>query len=255
MSTSVSLTARGLVVAVLTLAASADCVGAQSRPAAKCTGQNDCGTGDYLCTAIDEGALHGPITFDDRGRSIRSDGRPYHEAKDANVRETATHGAVLLKLEPDSSPNPRFYTVDLNHPVPGSGSKPLGVIQERGSDGQAWIAAQWETIDRVMKMPRAMTIGSTVKSKALIVTLHIDGRPYTLQAGPLPDFHCFSGPNKIHGRGTSEATIHRQSADTWIVDLPEGSIARLFDISGTAAEAVDLGLYYVSIRYTLVVDP
>jgi hypothetical protein len=230
---------------------------AQRTPAAMCTGQDDCSAGVFVCKAPgDSGALHGRITLDDRGHSIRSDGKgAYAEAAGSNVLETATHGAVVLKLAPDTAPVVRSYFVDLDHPVPGGHGQRRGIIKETGKDGQAWIAAQWRADSaHVMTVPRQMTIGSTVKASAITVTVHVGGSPFTLQLGPLPDFHCFTGTNRIHGRHTSTGTITRTARDTWIVDVPRGSAARLFDIRNGAANAVDLGLYYVSMHLTLVTD-
>jgi hypothetical protein len=53
----------------------------------------------------------------------------------------------------------------------------------------------------------------------------------------------------MNGDGTTRATIHRVTATEWVVDLPPGSVGRLFDIHLSASNAINKGLYYVSLHY------
>jgi hypothetical protein len=37
----------------------------------------------------------------------------------------------------------------------------------------------------------------------------------------------------------------------WVMDLPAGSVGRLFDLSSTTQYAVDKGLYYLRLHYEI----
>jgi tetratricopeptide (TPR) repeat protein len=86
------------------------------------------------------------------------------------------------------------------------------------------------------------------------VSFHLDGRFHLLQIGPQPFGHCH-GATRVHGSGTSSGTIYRASETKWVIDLPAGSVARLFDLSHTTLNAVDKGLYYVRLHYEIHAVP
>lgn len=83
------------------------------------------------------------------------------------------------------------------------------------------------------------------------VTLHLDGRFHILQMGPQAYGHCHSAPTAVFGTGTTAGTIYRASMTKWAVDLPQGSIGRLFDLYNTDQYAVDKGLYYTQVHYEI----
>jgi hypothetical protein len=47
---------------------------------------------------------------------------------------------------------------------------------------------------------------------------------------------------------TVSAPIKRASATKWVIDLPAGSVGRLFDLYNTDQFAVDKGLYYTQLH-------
>jgi hypothetical protein len=95
-------------------------------------------------------------------------------------------------------------------------------------------------------------IHTTVFAEQLDISVHINGLQYFLQMGPQPVGHCYFEKNAIFGTGTTRATITRESDTRWVVDLPEGSIGRLFENSrGDDSHALNKGLYYVSLRYVI----
>ncbi len=94
-------------------------------------------------------------------------------------------------------------------------------------------------------------IGTTVKTPQLDVGFRINGRAHVLQMGPQPFGHCYSDGTAIHGNGTTQGTIWREAEDKWIVDLPAGSIGRLFDNHLGDPNAVNLGLYFVSLHFVV----
>jgi hypothetical protein len=70
--------------------------------------------------------------------------------------------------------------------------------------------------------------------------------------GPQPNGHCHnSGTTLVNGTGTSAGTIYRASATKWAIDLPAGSVGRLFDLYNTTEYASDKGLYYTQLHYEI----
>jgi len=151
--------------------------------------------------------------------------------------------------------------VDLNHPVPGGGGVLRGVIVEDGvwhgnilpgSQLFSEIVAQWFTDpDFTQHSLLDIPVGTTVNAEQIDLDFHIQGVHHVLQMGPQPVGHCFSDGTAIHGRGTSRGTITRTTVGRWVVDLPNGSIGRLFDDHIADKFAVDRGLYFVSLHFVL----
>jgi hypothetical protein len=94
-------------------------------------------------------------------------------------------------------------------------------------------------------------VGQTVIANQIDVGFHINGRYHVLQMGPQPYGHCHAGTTLVHGTGTSSGTIYRASATKWMIDLPAGSVGRLFDLYNTTYYAVDKGTYYTQLRYEI----
>ena len=78
----------------------------------------------------------------------------------------------------------------------------------------------------------------------------LNGRLYLLQMGPQPNGHCHDS-TFMHGAGTSSATIYRASETKWVVDLPAGSVGRLFELDSSTEHAVDKGLYHIRLHYEI----
>jgi len=96
-----------------------------------------------------------------------------------------------------------------------------------------------------------IAVGAKVDAAQTDVAFYVNGVHHVLQMGPQPFNHCFSDPPAIHGEGTSKGTILRADSTRWIVDLPPGSLGRLFDLSRGASRAVDKGLYNVSMHFVI----
>ena len=69
-----------------------------------------------------------------------------------------------------------------------------------------------------------------------------------LQFGPQPYGHCYASGTAVYGDGTSVATVSHPDSTRWIFALPPGSKGRLFRNQNGDATAVNLGLYYLSVR-------
>jgi hypothetical protein len=95
-------------------------------------------------------------------------------------------------------------------------------------------------------------VGQTVTAAQMNVTFHINGRTHLLQMGPQPNGHCHNGGTTlVNGTGTSSGTIYRASPTKWVMNLPAGSVGRLFDVENTPEHAVDKGLYHVRLHYEI----
>jgi hypothetical protein len=203
----------------------------------------------------------GPTIVADFSDGVSSDGRgPYVRGQDGVIDSRAgQEGALTIFDRADSVRNIRSFSVNLNKPVPGGGGVPLGIansgnpsgfITQRGMVGDA--------VQNLMDIP----VGQTEKAAMMHIAFHINGRGYLLQMGPQASGHCIGGKNLVHGTGTSRGTITRVSATKWAMDLPEGSIGRLFDMQSPQRQpgerpqsnnehAVDKGLYYVHLHYEI----
>jgi hypothetical protein len=148
---------------------------------------------------------------------------------------------MSLDVVPDSIKNPRHYSINLSHPVPGGRGVPLGVVT---ADGNTNIEIQWRRVGIVRQNLHEIAIGQTVAAGMVDVTFHIGGHFFVLQAGPLAYGQCHAALTRVDGSGTSSGTIHRATA----TDLPAGSVGRLYDLYHTDQYAVDRGLYYTDLH-------
>jgi hypothetical protein len=94
-----------------------------------------------------------------------------------------------------------------------------------------------------------LAVGQTVTAAQINVSFQLNERFYVVQIGPQPLGVCHTDLNSINGNGTSSGTITRVSQTKWVVDLPAGSVGRLFDASYTILHPVDKGLYYLRLHY------
>jgi hypothetical protein len=215
-----------------------------------CSGASDCAAGPVICTGEDSTITVAPTVITDYSSGLSSDGRgPYIEGTDG-VRWSIVNYVAGLTLDQlkKSIKNPRKYTVNLNSPVPGGGGVPLGTITD-GSDIN--LETQWYRVGSARQNLHNIAIGQTVTANQMDVTFHVNGRFHILQMGPQPYGHCHSAPTAVFGTGTSSGTIYRASATKWVIDLPVGSVGRLFDLYNTDQYAVDKGLYYVQVHYEI----
>ncbi len=214
------------------------------RPAAV---RSDCAAGPGICTGEDGTATVGPTVIADHSSGVSSDGRgSYIQGTDA-VAHSVVMWLATLEFEKSSKSvkHPRKFTVNLNNPVPGGGGVPLGTITD-GNDNQ--IETQWYRAGDARQNLHNIAVGQTVTAQQIDVTFHINGRFHILQMGPQPYGHCHSAPTAVFGTGTSSGTIFRASETKWVIDLPAGSVGRLFDLYNTDQYAVDKGLYYTQLH-------
>jgi hypothetical protein len=193
----------------------------------------------------------GTLTFRDSGYAVTSDGGGAYVGGMANVVAVASNAAFLgFRVPPAGDKSPmRRINVDLRHSVPNGGALPLGIISD-----SLWVDmnAQWYTEkDFTQHSLLDMTVGQKVSAEQVNVGFAINGVAHALQMGPQPWGHCYSNGTAIHGDGTTRATITRVDELTWVVDLPPGSIGRLWDVHLHDPHAVDRGLFYVSLHYTV----
>jgi hypothetical protein len=199
-----------------------------------------CDSGHPMCTQSGGGRRGYRLILSDAGYSVRSDG--------GGAYVSGVGQNLMTSSAADNQPGRhRSITIDLNHPVPGDIGVPLGdhVEHERFA-----FEAQWYTgPDFVSHSPLEIPVGQTVNAEQIELNFVLNGERHMLQVGPQPGGHCFSDATTIYGAGTSRGTIHRESEDRWIVDLPSGSIGRLFDRHLGDPHAVNKGLYYVSLHF------
>ena len=215
-----------------------------------CSGVGDCAAGPLVCTGEDNTATIGPTVITDYSSGLSSDGRgPYVQGTD-NVRYSLVAVVTTLHLEKPkgSVKNPRTYKINLDNPVPGGGGVPLGTITDNNDIN---IETQWYTANNARQNLHNIPIGSTVTADQIDVTFHINGRFHILQMGPQAYGHCHAAPTAVFGAGTSSGTIFRATATKWVLDLPAGSIGRLFDLYNTDQYAVDKGLYYTQLHFEI----
>lgn len=215
-----------------------------------CSGASDCAAGPVICTGEDGTATVAPTVITDYTNGLSSDGRgPYIQGTDGVGYSVVLYVATLsFDKSSKSVKSPRKYAVNLNNPVPGGGGAPLGIVTD-GSDNN--IEAQWHRVGDTRQNLHDIAVGQTVTADQIDVTFHVNGRFHILQMGPQPYGHCHSAPTAVFGTGTSSGTIYRASATKWVIDLPAGSVGRLFDLYNTDQYAVDKGLYYTQLHFEI----
>jgi hypothetical protein len=154
---------------------------------------------------------------------------------------------LTLGERKDSTKNPRTLTVNLNNPVPDGGGVPLGVITDRSGN----LVTQWYMVGNALQNLHNIPVGQSVTAGQMNVSFRIKGHAHILQMGPQAAGHCHYRSNLVNGTGTSSGTIYRASRTKWVMDLPAGSVGRLFDINQSFEHAVDKGLYYVHLHYEI----
>ena len=203
----------------------------------------------------------GAFTFNDSGHTIISDGQGPYRSGPANVRGVSGGvGNVLVLFEPSSGPT-RTFTVDLSRPVPGDIGVSLGRISVDAPRGRPFVPANTRyslelgalyVNEDTTEFTGSIPVGATVRGQ-LFINFYVNGLLHVLYAGPekqTPGICGTYGAEALHGEGTTAALISRPSATSWVVSLPPGSVARLFDSSREEKNAVNRGLYYISLRGT-----
>jgi hypothetical protein len=215
-----------------------------------CSGASDCAAGPVICTGEDNTVTIAPTVVADYANGLSSDSRGrYVQGVDGVSYSLVIWNAGLsLDKSTRSVKNPRTYSVNLNNPVPSGGGVALGTITD-GNDIN--LETQWYRVGDARRNLHDIPVGQTVTANQMNVTFHINGRFHILQMGPQAYGHCHSAPTAVFGTGTSTGTIYRASATKWVIDLPQGSVGRLFDLYNTDQYAVDKGLYYTQLHYEI----
>jgi hypothetical protein len=199
------------------------------KPASKCTWENSA-----------EIAANTDVT---PGFALMDDGKgTYSDAVD-HVDTFIKHRLMLRMSDQVFAPRTtaRHLVVDLSHPVPGSGSRSFGVQPTGSLFGSFWYQAPSGMVRSVHGISR----DSTVASDRTDVMLSVSGKKHQLTMGRWSGTFCEAIAG-VGGAGTSTAKITRLGREDYTVDAPNGSIARLWDISGR--KPTDKGLYYFSLH-------
>jgi DinB superfamily len=210
-----------------------------------------CASGRNVCTAGRAGASPGMIAFlDDAPYSVRSDRLGAYRPGDRNVLSVGGDGTANMLLADLFVPavDRRAILIDLNHPIESDGIQ-RGVI--RAENNVNLIAQLAVGGAHALRSIREIPVGGSIPAALIAIELPLDGAVHVLQAGPQPVGHCYTDRTAVDGRGTSVGTISRPDSLTWVVELPPGSVARLFDVSQRYPAAANRGLYGVSLRLTL----
>jgi hypothetical protein len=219
-------------------------------------GATNANSDDPNCQFPDTTKLIEPTVIADLPDGVSSDHRgPYIKGVGGVIDSRVGNEAVLTiyHQKADTITNPRTFSVNLSKPVSRGGGVPLGIVtsDNRWPMHGVGILAQWGNIGDSFQNLNKIDVGQTVKAAQVNVNLNIGGRFHVLQMGPQAHGHCMTRSNLVHGKGTSSGTIHRASQTKWVVDVPAGSIGRLFDVADGNRRAVDKGLYYVHVHYEI----
>jgi hypothetical protein len=220
-----------------------------------CTAASYCAPTPRDCTFPGPDSI-APVVVADFPDGVSSDGRgPYLKGKDGVIDSRAgKEGALTIWVRTDTVRNVRTFTVNLSKPVPGGGGVPLGINTAGNKSG--FVTQRGMVGDTVLNLI-GIAVGRTETAALMSVTFHVNGRRHVLQMGPQANGHCMdagdgmTGRNLVHGTGTSSGTIFRASRTKWVMDLPAGSVGRLFDMQDSWDHAVDKGLYYVHLHYEI----
>ena len=241
--------------------------GRWSRWVASCSGASNCAPNStpatvvrtvpesLLCIDPDTTESRGPTTISDLSDGVSSDGRgPYIQGTEGVIASVVGNEAALtLYQKKESTKDPRKLTMNLNNPVPGGGGVPLGIITDGSGNG---LITQRDLVGNAFQNLHNIPVGQTVTAAQMNGSFHINGHKHTLQMGPQANGHCITSTNLVNGTGTTAGTIYRASKTKWVMELPAGSVGRLFDLSNQGSNqdwkhAVDKGLYYVHLHYEI----
>ena len=192
---------------------------------------------------------------------IRSDGLgPYiHGADSVQVTKGAALGldlggprgegrATTLKF---NRPLRRSLLIDLSRPA--AGGRALGVI--RDNEATVHMAFTHVHEKNMVTVNRLEPNDSLTPVERVEFQFRINGAAHLLQMGEWTQGEFTRFVPRLNGIGTTTASVAHANASTWTVVAPEGSLARLWDLSDPE-HPVDRGLYVVPFRFTWsLVDP
>lgn len=182
------------------------------------------------------------------GRLITDDGRgSYTDARDSSdvyVRAAVNLYVTAPEVKPDAAR--RRMRIDMTQPA-DSAAESLGIIEDAYADFHAWGPSLAR--NGVEPTVQYLRVGSSHKSAFVHVDFTYQGRYYLLLLGrEALGEGCNKPATALFTTGTSTATISRPQHNVYVIEAPEGSIGRLFDITNKIAGAVNKGLYYTSFK-------
>jgi hypothetical protein len=217
-----------------------------------------------MATSSNSPPQHGrTLTLSDSGYTIRGDGQGPYVADSVNVSSLWLGAVAGMELTPARrGQNPRYFVVDLDHPVPGDIGKRLGSVRVDGSlpgrfapsglsagnELNAHANTDWDNQQHsLVEVP----VGGSIAVDQIDLDFYINGVAHVLQMGPQPYDHCHAAGTAIFGDGTTTGTVSHPDANRWIVDLPPGSVGRLFENRHGSPTAINRGLYYISLHLVI----
>lgn len=194
---------------------------------------------------VDRSRRPASFSIDAGSGSLRGDGKgSYEDRRDGQINHQT---AFNLFLGGENSGHPRTLEFDLTQPVAGSGSVSRGLVKDPAARFHIFYLFDQ---NRAIWNLREMLVGPTVLSPRTEMHVALDGKPHILQLGPWGIGDCneaYAEGGRVHGEGTTQVHLTRQSDESYSIVAPPGSIARLWDWS-TPSAPVDRGLYFFHFR-------
>ena len=197
------------------------------------------------------------------GGFLSSDGRGAYVDGTQGSTVNLHNGASLVSNDGAATgKNSRYLTFNLNGPVVGDPlAQALGAIQDRHGEVHVLYTLDPAGTDGLRQMHILQELpddGVFYTSERTDLFVHINGVRHLLMFGgdTWPINVCYPANGLVFDApGTTKLQIARlPGSDTYLLQAPAGSIARLFDYSNTFAP-LDKGLYRFSFLVTFSPKP
>lgn len=211
------------------------------------------------------GAFRNPVvaqfTIEGGASSLRSDGQgPYVHRRESVIAligdaaslwtwRGSTTGDNHARADVQGTfPKRRYLTLDLSHPVSGSGAISLGIVSDSISSIHMFFREDTalHQIIGIWKAP----LQANLQDDRVEFWVRTGGHQYLLQFGPW-GMGKYSPRGRIGGEGTSAAIVTRPDSARWIVRSANLSVGRLWNVDDVQNPR-DAGLY--SFSFAFVVD-
>jgi HEAT repeat protein len=196
------------------------------------------------------------VEVSDDHMGIRSDGLgPYiHGSDSVSVTKAASLNLGLDGPRGDGRatnlkmvrPLRRSLLFDLSRPVASSGARPLGLI--RDNEAISHMAFTHLHEQSMVSITRLEPNDSLTPVERVEFQFRINGAAHLLQMGEWTQGEFNRSVPRVDGNGTTTARVAHPDAGSWTVFAPEGSVARLWDLSDPQSP-VDRGLYIVPFKF------
>ena len=178
------------------------------------------------------------------GFHLRDDGKgAYARGVDYVDSFFQGHGQYKWVLRPTQEvggKEVRSFYANMNDPVAGSGAVALGDVRDYRS--QVIVFAS-RPLDR-------LAIGVPERGDKVTVHFHSRGKYYGMVFEPRP---TGTGNTLLTGAGTTASILTRTGDSTWTLELPPGSVGRLWEDPGHD-QRVDRGLYHFDLSIAVKVE-